>query len=161
MWNGLFNQLLLRKYSKEFKPIYRQKELVREYVQQIENGLFKGETRNYLKVYDLVLKGLLGYVTMDVCFDEKMDDGVGRSEFVLKSGDKRFMVVELKGQGVLTWIRSKLIEMILDHRWIRLLVSYTHRGCGMDSSSLIIMNLDYTIIMRRLNTYHLMQVIYR
>ena len=30
----------------------------------------------------------------------KMDDGVGRSEFVLKSGDKRFMVVELKGQGV-------------------------------------------------------------
>ena len=50
MWNGLFNQLLLRKYSKEFKPIYRQKELVREYVQQVENGLFKGETRNYLKV---------------------------------------------------------------------------------------------------------------
>ena len=29
-----------------------------------------------------------------------MDDGVGRSEFVLKSNDKRFMVVELKGQGI-------------------------------------------------------------
>ena len=90
----------------------------------------------------------------------KMDDGVGRSEFVLKSGDKRFMVVELKGQGVLTWIRSKLIEMILDHRLIRLLVMLYTPGMWNGSSSLIIMNLDYTIIMRRLNTYHLMQVIY-
>ena len=71
MWNGLFNQSLLRKYSKEFKPTYRQKELVREYVQQVENGLFKGETRNYLKFYDLILKGLLGYGLENVGFDEK------------------------------------------------------------------------------------------
>jgi hypothetical protein len=100
MENSLFNQSLLRKYSQNFNPTHKQKEIIREYVREVEYGLFKGETRNYLKFYDLILKGLLCYDLENVNFDEKMDDGIGRSEFILKSGDKRFMVVELKGQGI-------------------------------------------------------------
>ena len=30
--------------------------------------------------------------------DEKEEEGRGKSEFILKSGDKKFMVVELKDQ---------------------------------------------------------------
>ena len=79
--------------------LINKKRHVREYVEMIEKGEFKGETQNYLNFYDMILKDILGYERANVNFDQKVDDGAGRSEFVLKSGNKKFMVVELKGQG--------------------------------------------------------------
>jgi hypothetical protein len=99
MKNDLFNETLLKKYSAKFKLTHKQKENVREYVEMIEKEKFKGETQNYLNFYDMILKDILGYERANVNFDQKVDDGAGRSEFVLKSGNKKFMVVELKGQG--------------------------------------------------------------
>lgn len=99
MKNDLFNETLLKKYSDNFTLSHNQKEAVREYVEMIEMDQFKGETHNYLNFYDMILKDILGYERTNVNFDQKVDDGAGRSEFVLKSGNKKFMVVELKGQG--------------------------------------------------------------
>lgn len=98
MKNTLFNQTLLKKYAKKFKPTYKQKETIREYIKMVEDGEFKAETKNYINFYDIILKEILGYERENVSFDEKVDDGIGRSEFVLKSGNNKFMVVELKGQ---------------------------------------------------------------
>lgn len=100
MKNDLFNQTLLDEYSNQFKPTYKQKETIREYIEKVEKGEFKAETKNYINFYDIILKEILGYERDNVSFDEKVDDGAGRSEFVLKKGDTKFMVVELKGQGV-------------------------------------------------------------
>lgn len=158
MENNLFNQSLLRKYSHHFNPTHKQKEIIRGYVGQVENNTFKAETRGYLKFYDLILKGLLGYTTLDVGFDEKVDTGTGRSEFILKSGDKKFMVVELKGQGI-DLDKKQHVGMIPVHRLIRLLAIYT-QGIWNGSSSPTTMNLGSIIIMRKLNTYHLIMPIY-
>lgn len=100
MENQLFNQTLLKKYSKNFKLNPSKHDLLKEYNNKAESGEFKSETKNYLYFYDVILKGVLGYKREDVLFDEKGDVGTGRSEFVLKSDDKKFMVIELKGQGV-------------------------------------------------------------
>lgn len=99
MQNDLFNQTLLKKYVNKFKPTYKQKETIMEYIKKIEKGEFKAETKNYINFYDIILKEVLEYERDNVSFDEKVDDGTGRSEFVLKSGDKKFMAVELKSQG--------------------------------------------------------------
>ena len=98
MQNNLFNQTLLKKYAKKFKLTHKQKEIIGEYIGKIENREFKAETKNYINFYEYILKEMLGYSTENIGFDEKVDDGVGRSEFVLKEGNNKFMVVELKGQ---------------------------------------------------------------
>lgn len=100
MKNYLFNQALLRKYSTNFKLTPRKYDLLKEYINKVETGDLKSETKNYLYFYDVILKDLLGYNRDDVLFDEKGDEGAGRSEFVLKSDDKKFMVIEIKGQGI-------------------------------------------------------------
>lgn len=100
MKNQLFNQTLLKKHSKSFKLNPRKHDLLKEYISKVESGDFKSETKNYLFFYDVILKGVLGYNREDVLFDEKEDTGLGKSEFVLKSDDKKFMVIELKGQGI-------------------------------------------------------------
>lgn len=100
MKNHLFNKTLLKKHSKNFKLNPRKHDLLKEYISKIESGDFKSETKNYLYFYDVILKGVLGYKREDVLFDEKEDTGLGKSEFVLKSDDKKFMVIELKGQGI-------------------------------------------------------------
>jgi len=67
-------------------------------MKKVQNNEFKAETKNYINFYEYILKEMLGYSTKNIGFDEKVDDGIGKSEFVLKSNDRKFMVVELKGQ---------------------------------------------------------------
>ncbi len=82
MKNNLFNQTLMKKYSKEFILNPSKHELLKNHIEKIEEGQFKSETKNYLYFYDVILKGILGYKREDVLFDEKGDSGAGRSEFV-------------------------------------------------------------------------------
>lgn len=73
-------------------------DLIKEHLSKLENGDFKSETSNYLYFYETILKEILGYnLQENILFDEKEEVGRGKSEFVLKNGDKKFMVVELKG----------------------------------------------------------------
>ncbi len=100
MKNDLFNQTLLKKYSKNFKLTPSKHDLIKDYLSKLDSGVFKSETKNYLRFYDIILKGLLEYPSENVLFDEKEDTGTGKSEFVLQSDDKKFMIIELKGQGI-------------------------------------------------------------
>jgi hypothetical protein len=100
MKNDLFNQTLLKKYGKNFKLTPSKHDLIKDYLSKLDSGVFKSETKNYLRFYDIVLKGLLEYPGDNVLFDEKEDTGTGKSEFVLQSDDKKFMIIELKGQGI-------------------------------------------------------------
>lgn len=42
MIDDLFNQTLLKKYAEKFKPTYKQKETIREYIEKVQNGEFMG-----------------------------------------------------------------------------------------------------------------------
>lgn len=99
MKNDLFNQTLMRKYSKNFKLPLSKHELITKHIQKIEEGQFEAETKNYIYFYEVWLKGILGYdLDENVLIDEKEEEGRGKSEFILKSDNKKFMVVELKDQ---------------------------------------------------------------
>ncbi len=99
MKNDLFNQTLMRKYSKDFKLTPSKHELILKHIQKLEEGQFEAETKNYIYFYEVWLKGILGYdLDENILIDEKEEQGRGKSEFILKSGDKKFMVVELKDQ---------------------------------------------------------------
>lgn len=100
MKNDLFNQGLLKKYGRNFKLTPSKLDQIKDYLSKLDSGVFKSETKNYLYFYDTILKGLLGYQGENVLFDEKQDEGTGKSEFVLTSDDKKFMIIELKGQGI-------------------------------------------------------------
>jgi hypothetical protein len=100
MRNDLFNQTLLKKYGKNFKLTPSKHDLIKDYLSKLDSGVFKSETKNYLRFYDIILKGLLEYPGENVLFDEKEDTGTGKSEFVLQSDDKKFMIIELKGQEI-------------------------------------------------------------
>lgn len=100
MRNNLFNQALLKKYAKDKKfsltvPKY---DFLKKHAGKVQEGYFKSEVSSYLYFYDF-LKEILGYDREEnILFDEKEDSGRGKSEFALKSGDKKFMVIELKDQ---------------------------------------------------------------
>ncbi|MBI5680509.1 MAG: Eco57I restriction-modification methylase domain-containing protein [Methanobacterium sp.] len=97
--NNLFNQTLMRKYSKNFKLNPSKHELILKHIEKIEEGQFEAETKNYIYFYEVWLKGILGYdLDENILIDEKEEEGRGKSEFILKSDDKKFMVVELKDQ---------------------------------------------------------------
>jgi hypothetical protein len=99
MKNDLFNQTLLRKYSKDFNLTPSKHDLIVKHIEKLEQGQFEAETKNYIYFYEAWLKDILGYDLEDnILFDEKEGEGRGKSEFILKSGDKKFMVVELKDQ---------------------------------------------------------------
>ena len=99
MKNDLFNQTLLRKYSKDFNLTPSKHDLLIKHIEKLEQGQFEAETKNYIYFYEVWLKDILGYDLEDnILFDEKEGEGRGKSEFILKSGDKKFMVVELKDQ---------------------------------------------------------------
>jgi len=99
MNNDLFNQTLMRKYSKDFKLTPSKHDLILKHIQKLEEGQFEAETKNYIYFYEVWLKGILGYdLDENVLVDEKEEKGRGKSEFILRSGDKKFMVVELKDQ---------------------------------------------------------------
>ena len=99
MKNDLFNQTLLRKYSKDFTLTPSKHDLLVKHIEKLEQSQFEAETKNYIYFYEVWLKDILGYDLEDnILFDEKEGEGRGKSEFILKSGDKKFMVVELKDQ---------------------------------------------------------------
>ena len=99
MKNDLFNQTLMRKYSKYFKLTPSKHDLILKHIKKLEEGQFEAETKNYIYFYEVCLKGILGYDLDDnILIDEKEEEGRGKSEFILKSDDKKFMVVELKDQ---------------------------------------------------------------
>jgi type I restriction-modification system DNA methylase subunit len=89
----------MRKYSKDFKLTPSKHDLILKHIQKMEKGQFEAETKNYIYFYEVWLKGILGYdLDENVMVDEKEEQGRGKSEFILRSGDKKFMVVELKDQ---------------------------------------------------------------
>ena len=89
----------MRKYSKDFKLTPSKHELIVKHIQKLDEGKFEAETKNYIYFYEVWLKGILGYdLDENVLIDEKEEHGRGKSEFILRSGDKKFMVVELKDQ---------------------------------------------------------------
>ncbi len=97
MKNDLFNQTLMRKYSKNFKLTPSKYDLILKHLEKLGKGQFEAETKNYIYFYEVWLNGILGYdLDENVLIDEKEEEGRGKSEFILKSGDKKFMVVELK-----------------------------------------------------------------
>jgi hypothetical protein len=99
MKNDLFNQTLLRKYSKNFKLTPSKHDLILKHIEKLEECQFEAETKNYIYFYEVWLKGILGYdLDENILIDEKEEEGQGKSEFILKYGDKKFMVVELKDQ---------------------------------------------------------------
>lgn len=100
MDNDLFNKNLMKKLArdKDLQLNVTKHDLIKKHLSKLENGDFKSETSNYLYFYEIILKEILGYdLQENILFDEKEDQGRGKSEFVLKNDDKKFMVVELKG----------------------------------------------------------------
>lgn len=99
--NKLFNKSLMKKYAKDkaFKLTVKKHSLIKEHIEKVEKGEFKSEVSSYLYFYDF-LKDILGYDREEnILFDEKEDIGLGKSEFALKSANKKkFMVIELKDQ---------------------------------------------------------------
>lgn len=103
MENTLFNQHRMNKYSNDnsFKLSLTKHDLIKEHIEKLEKGDLKAETSNYLYFFDVFLRDILGYDRKEnILFDESVDKGAKRSEFVLKNGDEKFMIVELKGQNV-------------------------------------------------------------
>lgn len=103
MENTLFNQHRMNKYANDnsFKLSLTKHDLIKEHIEKLEKGDLKGETSNYLYFFDVFLRDIFGYNRAEnVLFDESVDKGAKRSEFVLKNGDEKFMIVELKGQNV-------------------------------------------------------------
>ena len=99
MRNDLFNQTLMRKYSKEFKLTPSKHDLIIKHDEKLEESQFEAETKNYIYFYEVWLKEILGYdLDENILPDEKEKDRRGKSEFILKSSDKKFMVIELKDQ---------------------------------------------------------------
>lgn len=100
MKNNLFNQALLKKYAKgkEFNLSVTKYDFLKEHALKVERGDFKSEVSSYLYFYDFLRKILEYKREENILFDEKEDKGRGKSEFALKLGDKKFMVIELKDQ---------------------------------------------------------------
>jgi len=89
----------MRKYSKNFNLTPSKHDLILKHIKKLEEGQFEAETKNYIYFYEVWLKGILGYdLDENVLVDEKEEQGRGKSEFILRSDDKKFMVVELKDQ---------------------------------------------------------------
>ncbi len=103
MENTLFNQHRMDKYAKDksFKLNLSSHDLIKEHIEKLEKGELKAETSNYLYFFDVFLRDILGYDRKEnVLFDETVDKGAKRSEFVLANADEKFMIVELKGQYI-------------------------------------------------------------
>jgi hypothetical protein len=99
MKNDLLNKKLLEQYEDKFTLNVKKHDLLKEYIKKVEKEEFKDEVANYINFYEYILRGTLGYKPDDLTFEGKVDDTSQRVEFALKSNDKKFMVIELKGQG--------------------------------------------------------------
>jgi len=100
MINTLFSEDLMDKYSSDFELSPDKEVLIRKYISKIVNNDFKDEESNYTFFYDWILKEILEYdLEKNIRHHEKVDEGRGKSEFVLENENKKFMVIELKSQG--------------------------------------------------------------
>lgn len=100
MKNNLFNDSEIRKYAKNkaFQLTIQKHDFLKTHAEKVEQGDFKSERSSYLYFYDFLRK-VLGYKREEnILFEDKEDIGRGKVEFVLKSDDKKFMVIELKDQ---------------------------------------------------------------
>lgn len=101
MKNNLFNKSLLKKYAekKAFDLTIPKHDFLKTHAEKVENNDFKAERSSYLYFYDF-LKEIFGYDRdKNILFEDKEAIGRGKVEFVLKSDDKKFMVIELKDQS--------------------------------------------------------------
>lgn len=101
MDNKLFSETGMRKYAKDkdFKLNHNKRKIIINHLKKLENNEFVKETSNYDKFEHHILMDLLGYDIDDhIKFDETVDIGSKRSEFVLQNKNEKFMIVELKGQ---------------------------------------------------------------
>ena len=100
MINTLFSEDLMDKYYSDFELSPDKEVLIRKYISKIVNNDFKDEESNYTFFYDWILKEILEYdLEKNIRHHEKVDEGRGKSEFVLENENKKFMVIELKSQG--------------------------------------------------------------
>jgi hypothetical protein len=78
MKNDLFNQTLLRKYSKNFNLTPSKHDLILKHINKLEEGQFEAETKNYIYFYEVWLKDILGYDLEENIFltRKKVKDGV-------------------------------------------------------------------------------------
>ena len=100
--NTLFNQPLMnkyiKKYDKQFTAKHSQKEALNSWIKKLEKGDLKDEVANYGRFSRMILETILGYdYEENIEENVKEDYGRGLSEFALKKGNKKFMVIELKG----------------------------------------------------------------
>ena len=100
--NTLFNQPLMKKYTKKYKKelslTHSKKEDVINWIKKLEKGELKDEVANYGSFSRIILEKILGYdYEENIIENVKEDYGRGLSEFALKKDNKNFMVIELKG----------------------------------------------------------------
>lgn len=105
VFNSLFNQPLMdkytRKYNKELNLTHSKKEAVLKWIKMLQNNELKDEVSNYGLFSRIILENILGYNYYENIEENvKEDHGRGFSEFALKKDNKKFMVIELKGQDV-------------------------------------------------------------
>ena len=98
MENNIFNLNSIQKYTKNFKLSPEKRIKLEEYINRVNNGEFKGETKGY-PAFLKFLEDILGYEeSKHITFDDNVDIGKDRVEFALKDENGKFMVIELKGQ---------------------------------------------------------------
>jgi tRNA1(Val) A37 N6-methylase TrmN6 len=91
MGNNLFNEATIKRLVSNTKFTLKQKKFADEWIELIEEGELKKEKEGYLKFYDIILKGLLGY---DNIKHEKE-----HVEFSYEKEDKTVVRVEAKGMS--------------------------------------------------------------
>ncbi|MDD3753835.1 MAG: TaqI-like C-terminal specificity domain-containing protein [Methanobacterium sp.] len=97
MKNNLFNESEMKEYAqdKAFQLTVKKHDFLKTHAEKVEQGDFKSERSSYLYFYDF-LREILGYNREEhILFEDKEAIGRGKVEFVLKSDDKKFMVIEL------------------------------------------------------------------
>lgn len=101
MKNNLFNHSQMKKYAKDkaFQLTVQKHDFLKVHAEKVEKGDFQSERSSYLYFYDFLRK-VLGYKREEnILFEDKEAIGRGKVEFVLKSDDNKFMVIELKDQN--------------------------------------------------------------
>jgi hypothetical protein len=114
----------MKKYAKDkaFQLTMEKHDFLKAHAEKVEQGDFKSERSSYLYFYDFLRK-VLGYKREEnILFEDKEAIGRGKVEFVLKSDDNKFMVIELKDQTTdLDKAQSRANDK--GPLWIRLLVT--------------------------------------
>lgn len=100
MKNTLLNNSEIRRVASNIDISNKVFPIIEEWNELLKEKKLKGEVKNYLKFYDKILKGILGYTEADIKFEESIEN-IGRVEFVLLNGiGKLYCVIEVKGQNI-------------------------------------------------------------